>query len=211
MFAAAAVAAIAVALAAWVVPAFSGGTSGQWTWVSGPVFQDNAPDFGTAVMTAYNGGAQPADVTVRGINPNGTNAAPTLAATATIPAGETRQWSWDCSTGFGCLRTFELTTASQDVVPSVIFDTVETTGLTYTGLVPPGGFIVFGPNGASAAAGVQAIAGATAAVQADTAQLRADSTAVKSDTTTVKSDTAQLRRTLKKVRKQLKKIQRAVR
>ena len=209
--AAAGIAAVAAALVVWVVPAFSGGTAGKWTWVSGAVFQDNAPDFGTAVMVAYNGGSEPQEVTVRGIEPGGATVAPTTSATATIQPGKASQWSWDCVSGFGCQHVYELTTASDDVVPSLIIDEVATTGLTYAGLVPPGAFTVFGPDGNTVDSTAQSVSGATAALQAEADSLQGDAAQVKADTAQLKADTAKLRKDNKKLRKQLKRVLKAVR
>jgi hypothetical protein len=209
----------------WVVPAFSGGSAGEWTWVSGQVFTDNLPDNGTGVMTAYNGSSSPQTVSVRAINPNGTSATPTTPASATVDPGETESWSWDCSSGLGCARVFELRTQSPDVVPSVIYDEVETTGLLYGGLVPPSGFVVFGPDQSSTAASTQAISGATAALEAKTDDLQAKTAALQDDTAKLKADTAalqdgnaalqansaKLQKTAKKLKKQLKKVLKAVR
>jgi hypothetical protein len=219
------VAAIAAATALWVVPAFSGGTAGEWTWVSGQVFTDNLPDNGTGVMAAYNGSSGPQSVTVRAIDPDGSTPAPTTAATVTIDPGKTASWSWDCTSGFGCARVFELRAQSPDVVPSLIFDEVGTTNLTYAGLVPPSGFVVFGPDQSSTAATTQAISGATAALQVKTDDLQAKTAALQDDTAKLKADTtelqdgnaalqassAKLSKTAKKLKKQLKKVLQAVR
>lgn len=209
--AAAAIAAVAAALALWVVPAFSGGAPGEWTWVSGQVFADGTPDTGTAILTAYNGSSDPQQVTVRAINPNGTTVAPTGPATQTIAPGATLQFGWDCAVGFGCVRVFELRTQSPDVVAGLIYDEPETTGTSYTGLVAPGGFQVFGPNQGSTASTVQTISGAAGALQTDTAKLQSDNATLKADTAALQVDTAKLRKDNKQLKKRLKQVLKAVR
>jgi hypothetical protein len=202
MLAAAGAATVATALAVWVVPAFSGGTSGQWTWVSGPVLHDDG--LGTAILTAHNASGEQQTVSVRAINPNGTTVDPSGSGGLTIPPGQNTQFSYDCSSGFGCSRVYELTTSSDDVVVGLAYDLIESTGVAWNGNVPPGGFTVFGPNQESVPSNVQAIAGGTAAIQTDTAKLQTENAALK-------ADVAKLRKDAKKMRKQLKKVLKAVR
>ena len=225
------VAALATALAIWVVPAFSGGTAGEWTWVSGQVLSDDDP--GSSGIAAYNGSSDPQQVTVRALNADGSTAPPTVAATVTVAPGTTATWPWNCASAGGCSRVYEVHTQSPDVVPSLVYDEPGTAGVgPFTGLVPAGGFQVFGPNQSSAEATTQAISAATAALQAqvtqlqdktaalddktaalqnDTTQLKADTAALQNGNAAVKTDTARLRKDSKKLKKQLKKLLKAVR
>jgi hypothetical protein len=217
------VTAVAAALVLWVVPAFSGGTAGQWTWVSGTIVTDD--ETSAAQLIAYNGSSESQEVSARAINPNGSTVASSPAGTATVQPGRTAGFTWDCSSGFGCARVYELTTPSDDVVVSLVYDEFDTTGLTYRGLVPPGGFTVFGPDQESAASTVVAVNGATAALQTKTAALQDDTAGLKNDTAELKTDiatlqtdvgglkndTAQLRKGNEKLKKQLKRVLKAVR
>jgi hypothetical protein len=229
MLAGAGLAAVVAALAIWVVPAFSGGTANEWTWVSGTILSDNTS--GSTILVAYNESSADEQVTVKATNLNGTTTSPSSPATATIPAGQVAQWGWDCSIGFGCPRVYELHTHSADVVPSLLYDENDASQLL-TGLVSPGDFQVFGPNQLSTAATDQNISNAnaffqaeiqdlqgktadlqdkTAALQGDTTKLKSDTAALEAGNATLQGDTAQLRKTSKKLQKQLKKVLKAVR
>ncbi len=160
-------------------------------WISGPIVQESVGL--DASLEVYNASGSEQQVSARAIDNGGDVIEPNGGPTATIAPGDIEGLIFDCGDFGGCVRTYELRTTSDAVVPSLVYTQADINANLekYDGVVAPGDFFVIGPNGRTTPATVQGIEGRAAALQGDTAQLR--------------QDTKQLKKKLKKVLKAVKK------